>query len=92
MVYHVGASSAKPGDYYYKDFLKDGVYEWIHFLGVSADMDLRFVKEIPLKIRLGYTLSFTHHTEFIDSKFQQARSSEYQNRFGNYLNLSLKLY
>ena len=92
MVYHVGASSAKPGDYYYKDFLKDGVYEWIHSLGVSADMDLRFVKEIPLKIRLGYTLSFTHHTEFIDGKFQQAGSSEYRNRFGNYLSLSLKLY
>ena len=92
MVYHVGASSAKPGDYYYKDFLKDGVYEWIHSLGVSADMDLRFVKEIPLKIRLGYTLSFTHHTEFIDGKFQQTGSSEYRNRFGNYLSLSLKLY
>lgn len=92
MVYQAGASSAKPGDYYYKDFLKDGVYEWIHSLGVSADMDLRFVKDIPLKIRLGYILSFTHHTEFIDGKFQQAGSSEYRNRFGNYLSLSLKLY
>jgi len=92
IVYGAGAPEAKPGDYYYKDFLKDGVYEWIHSLGVSADMDLRFVKDIPLKIRLGYTLSFTHHTEFIDGKFQQAGSSEYRNRFGNYLSLSLKLY
>lgn len=92
MVYGVGASNAKPGEVYYKDFLKDGVYEWIHSAGVSADLDLRFVKQIPLKLRVGYTLSYTHHTEFIDGSFKKARSSEYKNRFGNYISLSVKVY
>jgi len=92
LIYGKGASSAKPGDYYYKDFLKDGVYEWIHSAGISADLDLRFVKNIPLKLRLGYTLSYTHHTEFIDGSFRQARSDEYKNKFGNYVSVSVKVY
>ncbi|WP_449189745.1 hypothetical protein [Treponema lecithinolyticum] len=92
MVYGQGASSAKPGDYYYKDFLKDGVYEWIHSIGANTEVDMRFVKNIPLKLKLGYTLSYTHHTEFTNGVFKQARSDEYVNRFGNYLSLSIKVY
>ena len=53
---------------------------------------MRFVKNIPLKLKLGYTLSYTHHTEFTNGVFKQARSDEYVNRFGNYLSLSIKVY
>ncbi|MGI5172165.1 hypothetical protein H0R92_00995 [Treponema sp. OMZ 840] len=85
-------ADANPTLYRYKDFLKDGVYEWIHSLGISADLNLRFVKDIPLKLRMGYTLSYTHHTEFVNGKFMQERTGEYKNRFGNYLSLSIKVY
>lgn len=86
------AAAVNPGLYRYKDFLKDGVYEWIHSASVSANFDMRAVKNIPLTLRLGYTLSFTHHTEFVDGKFIQERTGEYKNRFGNYISLSIKIY
>ena len=85
-------ADANPTLYRYKDFLKDGVYEWIHSAGISANLNMRFIKNIPLTLRMGYTLSYTHHTEFINGSFKQARSSEYKNRFGNYVHLSVKIY
>ena len=85
-------ADANPTLYRYKDFLKDGVYEWIHSAGVSANFDMRAVKNIPITLRLGYTLSYTHHTEFINGGFKQAQSDEYKNRFGNYVSLSVKVY
>ncbi|WP_428768060.1 hypothetical protein V1L52_06465 [Treponema sp. HNW] len=85
-------ANANPTLYRYKDFLKDGVYEWIHSAGVSADLDMRFINNIPLTLRMGYTLSYTHHTEFVNGKFMQERTGEYKNRFGNYVSLSIKVY
>lgn len=92
MIYQQGEKNAYPGHYYWKDFLKDGVYEWIHALGVEADLDLRFVKDIPLKLSMGYVLSFTHHTEFIDNQLRPTPRPYYKNKFGNYFKLSIKVY
>ncbi len=77
-----------------KYFLTDGTYEWIHSIGANAELDLRFVKDIPLSLNLGYTLSFTHHTEpdTLNKSFKPVNNSEYKDTWGNYLTLSVKVW
>ncbi len=77
-----------------KYFLTDGTYEWIHSVGANAELDLRFVKDIPLSLNLGYTLSFTHHTEpdTLNKSFKPVNSGSYKNTWGNYMSLSVKVW
>lgn len=56
-------NGAKPGDLYWKDFLKDGVYEWIHSVGLQAELDLRFVN-VPIALGVGYTFYYRYLTEY----------------------------
>lgn len=56
-------NGAKPGDLYWKDFLKDGVYEWIHSVGLQAELDLRFVN-VPIALGAGYTFYYRYLTEY----------------------------
>lgn len=51
-------NNAKEGDLYWKDFLKDGVYEWIHIVGIEGELDLRFV-DVPLTIGASYKFAYT---------------------------------
>ncbi len=77
-----------------KYFLTDGTYEWIHSLGLEGEMDMRFVKDIPLTLKLGYTLSYTHHTEadVLNKSFKPVDNSEYKNTWGNYFTFSIKVW
>lgn len=50
-------NSAKEGDLYWKDFLKDGVYEWIHVIALQGELDLRFVN-VPLSIGASYKFAY----------------------------------
>lgn len=61
--YSADYNGAKPGDLYWKDFLKDGVYEWIHSVGLQAELDLRFVN-VPIALGAGYTFYYRYLTEY----------------------------
>lgn len=50
-------NGAKKGDLYWKDFLKDGVYEWTHCISINGELDLRFVN-VPLTVGAGYTFAY----------------------------------
>ncbi len=77
-----------------KYFLTDGTYEWIHSIGATGELDMRFVNDIPLKLILGYTFSFVHHTEpdTLNKSFKSVNNSEYKNAFNNYITLSVKVW
>ncbi len=77
-----------------KYFLTDGVYEWIHSIGVQGELDLRFVNDIPLSLVVGYTLSYKHHTQpnELNKSFKPINNEEYKDTWGNYLQLSVKVW
>ncbi len=50
---------------YNKNFLKDGVYEWFHTIGIEGEVDLRFIEPaIPIKLTLGYHYVHKYHTSW----------------------------
>ena len=61
--YGADLNGAQSGDLYWKDFLKDGVYEWIHSVGIEAELDLRFVN-VPIAVGAGYTFYYRYLTEY----------------------------
>ncbi len=77
-----------------KYFLTDGTYEWIHSLGATGEIDMRFINDMPLKFIVGYTFSFVHHTEpdTLNESFKSVNNSEYKNSFDNYVTFSVKLW
>ena len=83
--------NAQEGDLYWKDFLHDGVYEWINSVALGAVLDCRYW-DIPITVGLTYTFSYTHHTLGNKDGYYRINNAEYSNKAGNYLTLSLKLY
>lgn len=61
--YSADLNGAQAGDLYWKDFLKDGVYEWIHSVALEAELDLRFV-DVPIALGAGYTFYYRYLTEY----------------------------
>ena len=84
-------NNAQEGDLYWKDFLHDGVYEWINSIALGAELDCRYW-DVPITIGLIYTFSYTHHTIGTKEGFHNINDEEYSNKAGNYLTLSVKVY
>lgn len=57
LVYTPDLNTAVEGDLYWKNFLKDGVYEWVHSISLNGELDLRFVN-LPIKVGAGYTFAY----------------------------------
>lgn len=96
--YSADINNAQPGDLYWKDFLKDGVYEWIHSVGIEAELDLRFV-DVPLAIGAGYTFYYRYLTEYdaTAKKHKRVDSFEWKdvlhkNNMGNLFSLYVKVW
>ena len=89
--YSGNLQDAQEGDLYWKDFLHDGVYEWINSVALGAVLDCRYW-DIPITVGLTYTFSYTHHTLGNKDGYYRINNAEYSNKAGNYLTLSLKLY
>lgn len=89
--YSGNLNNAKKGDLYYKDFLRDGTYQWIHSLGflVSADLQDALRLPLPFSVRLGYTLSYSYHT---DRNIRHVKNADYKDSLENYLNISFRIY
>lgn len=83
--------NAQEGDLYWKDFLHDGVYEWINSISLGGELDCR-KWDIPITVGLTYTFSYTHHTLGTKDSIKNINNAEYQNKAGNYLTLSIKVY
>lgn len=86
-----GYQNAKEGDLYWKDFLHDGVYEWINSISLGGELNCR-KWDIPITVGLTYTFSYTHHTLGTKDSLKNINNAEYQNKAGNYLTLSIKVY
>lgn len=83
--------NAQEGDLYWKDFLHDGVYEWINSIALGAELDCRYWN-VPISVGLTYTFSYTHHTIGNKDGYKNINNEEYSNKTGNYLTLSVKVY
>lgn len=84
-------NNAQEGGLYWKDFLHDGVYEWINSISLSGELDCK-KWNIPITVGLTYTFSYTHHTLGTKDSIKNINNAEYQNKAGNYLTLSIKVY
>ena len=89
--YSGNLQDAQEGDLYWKDFLHDGVYEWINSISLGGELDCR-KWDIPITVGLSYTFSYTHHTLGTKDSIKNINNAEYQNKAGNYLTLSIKVY
>lgn len=89
--YSGNLQDAQAGDLYWKDFLHDGVYEWINSISLGGKLDCR-KWDIPITVGLTYTFSYTHHTLGTKDSIKNINNAEYQNKAGNYLTLSIKVY
>ncbi|MGP1586953.1 MAG: hypothetical protein ACTTHG_01270 [Treponemataceae bacterium] len=84
----------KPGDTYWKDFLHDGVYEWINSVSLGATLNCRKWK-IPIDICASYTFSYTNYSfgnVHNRKNFFFFEDDTYKNKVGNYLTLAVKVY
>ena len=89
--YSGNLQDAQEGDLYWKDFLHDGVYEWINSIALGAVLDCRYWN-VPITVGLTYTFSYTHHTIGTKDGYHNINNNEYSNKAGNYLTLSIKVY
>ena len=89
--YSGNIQNSQEGDLYWKDFLHDGVYEWINSIALGAELDCRYWN-LPITVGLSYTFSYTHHTIGTKEGFHNINDEEYSNKAGNYLTLSVKVY
>ncbi|MBO5100691.1 MAG: hypothetical protein J6K22_11325 [Spirochaetaceae bacterium] len=89
--YSGNIQDAQEGDLYWKDFLHDGVYEWINSISLGGELNCR-KWDIPITVGLTYTFSYTHHTLGTKDSIKNINNAEYQNKAGNYLTLSIKVY
>lgn len=89
--YSGNLQDAQEGDLYWKDFLHDGVYEWINSISLGGELNCR-KWNIPITVDLTYTFSYTHHTLGTKDSLKNINNAEYQNKAGNYLTLSIKVY
>lgn len=89
--YSGNLQDAQEGDLYWKDFLHDGVYEWINSISLGGELNCR-KWDIPITVGLTYTFSYTHHTLGTKDSIKNINNAEYQNKAGNYLTLSIKVY
>lgn len=89
--YSGNLQDAQEGDLYWKDFLHDGVYEWINSISLGGELDCR-KWDVPITVGLTYTFSYTHHTLGTKDSIKNINNAEYQNKAGNYLTLSIKVY
>lgn len=96
--YGADLNGAQTGDLYWKDFLKDGVYEWIHSVGIEAELDLRFVN-VPIAIGAGYTFYYRYLTEYDGEaeKFSRLDAFEWnetahQTDMGNLFSLYIRIW
>lgn len=83
--------NAQEGDLYWKDFLHDGVYEWINSIALGGELDCRYW-DVPITVGLTYTFSYTHHTLGNKDGYHNIDNAEYSNKAGNYLTLSVKVF
>lgn len=96
--YSADYNGAGPGDLYWKDFLKDGVYEWIHSVGIEAELDLRFVN-VPIALGAGYTFYYRYLTEYdaTNKKLNRLDSFEWsdtvhQTNMGNLFSVYVRIW
>ena len=96
--YGADLNGAQAGDLYWKDFLKDGVYEWIHSVGIETELDLRFVN-VPIAIGAGYTFYYRYLTEYDGEaeKFSRLDAFEWnetahQTDMGNLFSLYIRIW
>lgn len=89
--YSGNLQDAQEGDLYWKDFLHDGVYEWINSISLGGELDCR-KWDVPITVGLTYTFSYIHHTLGTKDSIKNINNAEYQNKAGNYLTLSIKVY
>lgn len=96
--YGADLNGAQAGDLYWKDFLKDGVYEWIHSVGIEAELDLRFVN-VPIAVGAGYTFYYRYLTEYDGEaeKFSRLDAFEWnetahQTDMGNLFSLYIRIW
>ncbi|WP_428768126.1 hypothetical protein V1L52_06645 [Treponema sp. HNW] len=89
--YSGNLNNAQEGQKYYKNFLRDGTYQWIHSLGIVLNMDVKEVLKLPLPLCLsvGYTLSYSYHT---DKNIRHVKNADYKDLLTNYLSLSFRIY
>ena len=83
--------NAQEGDLYWKDFLHDGVYEWINSIALGVELDCGYWN-VPITVGLTYTFSYTHHTIGTKDVYHNIDDKEYSNKAGNYLTLSVKVF
>ena len=79
------------GDIYWKDFLHDGIYEWINSISLGAVLDCAYWN-LPITLGLSYTFIYTHHTLGNKDGYHNIDNEKYSNKAGNYLTLSLKVF
>lgn len=91
LIYGDNLQNAQEGDLYWKDFLHDGVYEWINSVAFGTELDCRYWN-VPITVGLTYTFSYTHHTIGTKDGYHNINNNEYSNKAGNYLTLSIKVF
>lgn len=93
MDYTQNLQNPTPGEIYWKDFLHDGVYEWINSVTLAASLDCK-KWNVPIKLNFAYTFSYTsfskgtigsNHIDFFED-------DTYKNKIGNYFTVSVKVW
>ena len=89
--YSGNLQGAQEGDLYWKDFLHDGAYEWIHSVSLGASLDCK-KWNVPIEIGIAYTFCYTHYSYGTATSFEFFSDDEYKNEIANYLTLCVKVY
>ena len=76
---------------YWKNFLHDGVYEWINYVTLAASLNCR-KWNVPIIVNFAYTFSYTTHSYDNDGKLAFFSDDEYSNVSGNYFSVSVKVW
>ena len=75
-----------------KDFLKDGVYEWYHILGIGGEWDLTS-KGQPVAFGADYCYVFKYYTDYeSNGDFSPINSGAYENEHRHIVSLYAKIY
>lgn len=79
-----------------KDFLRDGAYEWIYSLGISAQYNMRHIG-VPITVGVSYVFYYRNLTDFPNSGFSPVdkvvhNGQVYESGCNNLISLSVKIW
>ncbi|MBN2652233.1 MAG: hypothetical protein JXR63_07615 [Spirochaetales bacterium] len=91
MDYSMDLNGAPEGSLLWKDFLKDGVYEWFHELGIGATTDFS-IMNVPITLGLGYTFVYKYHTDYVGGQLQRINTADYADKSNHLFSIYFKVF